>query len=80
MGEFRGGFSQSQSRKSFEKQLEVCLVGRAGKGILGRGNHMYKNPGLNSGCLAQSALEWLQLAVHGPHPGSVESECQECVA
>ena len=37
--EFKGGSSLSQPKKSFEKQLGVCLVGSAGKGILGRGNH-----------------------------------------
>ena len=39
--EFKGGSSLSQSKNSFEKQLEVCLVGSAGKGILGRGNSMH---------------------------------------
>ena len=40
--EFKGGSSLSQLKKSFEKQLGVCLVGSAGKGILGRGNRTFK--------------------------------------
>ena len=50
--EFKGDFSLSQWKKSFEKQLGVCLVGSAGKDILGRGNHKYKNQGLNPGRLS----------------------------
>lgn len=76
--EFKGGSSLSQLKKSFEKQLGVCLVGSAGKGILGRGNHKYKNQGLNPA--ASHVSLGMVAAGHRAPSGCTESERQEHVA
>lgn len=76
--EFKGGSSLSQSKNSFEKQLGVCLVGSAGKGILDRGNHKYKNQGLNP---ASSHISLGMVAAgHRAPSGCTESERREHVA